>query len=135
MNNVNVGMSAIGDTVMARLDYPGIRERRRANFMALKERLNGRVRMLRDDLPEGVCPLFFPILVNHKSDVARRLWARGIGAVDFWNDPQSNPQIGADARFLRAHVLELPIHQDVRPEQVDYIADEVIKLRPEPVAC
>lgn len=135
MNNVNVGMSAIGETVMTRLNYPAIRERRRANFLALKERLNGRVRLLRDDLPEGVCPLFLPILVNRKSEVARSLWAKGIGAVDFWNDPQSNPEIGEDARFLRGHVLELPIHQDVRPEQVDYIADQVIKLRPEPVAC
>lgn len=133
--NVNVGMSRIGETVMAALDYQRIRERRRENFLALRERLRGRVPLLRDDLPEGVCPLFFPVLVKNKAEIARRLWARGIGAVDFWNDPQDNPQIGEDARFLRAHVLELPIHQDVTRQQVEFIADEVMKLRPEPALC
>jgi len=135
LGNVNVGMSRIGETVLAALDYRRIRQRRRENFLALRERLMGRVQILRDDLPEGVCPLFFPVLARHKREVVRRLWARGIGAVDFWNDPQENPQIGKDARFLRAHVLELPIHQDVTPEQVEYIADEVMKLRLEPALC
>jgi hypothetical protein len=51
--------------------------------------------------------------------------------VEFWNDRQDNPAIGLDARYLRAHVLELPIHQDVTPRQVDYIAREVKRLQPE----
>jgi hypothetical protein len=73
--------------------------------------------------------LFFPILVQDKHSAARALWQRGIGAVEFWNkDPRSDCEGGADAQYLRAHVLEIPIHQDVNPSQVEYIADQVLRL-------
>jgi dTDP-4-amino-4,6-dideoxygalactose transaminase len=128
--DVNIAMSSISDTVMKRLEYDPIRRKRRENFLLMQKRLDGRVKMLRQDLPEGVCPLFFPILVEDKHAAAQALWQRGIGAVEFWNDgdAQANGDIGADARYLRAHVLELPIHQDVTPTQVEYIADQVLRL-------
>ena len=86
--------------------------------------------MLREDLDEGVCPLFFPILVRDKQAAARALWQRGIGAVEFWNEvrPLAERASGPEAQYLRAHVLELPIHQDVGPSQVEYIADQVLRL-------
>ncbi len=133
--NVNVSMSAISEKVMRSLDYRRIRERRRANFLLLRERLRGRVAMVREDLPEGVCPLFFPILVKNKHEAAEALRQRQIGAVEFWNDRQDNPAIGAAARYLRAHVLELPIHQGVSERQVDYMARQVEALKLEPAPC
>jgi dTDP-4-amino-4,6-dideoxygalactose transaminase len=135
IGNVNVAMSSFSKTIMASLDYEQIRARRRENFLLMRELLHGRVTMLREDLPEGVCPLFFPILVRDKHETAQFLWDRGVGAVEFWNDPQDNPWIRKDARFLRSHVLELPIHQDVTPSQVEYIAHHVLRLKPEPAAC
>ena len=132
--NVNVAMSGFSDRIMRRLDYEQIRERRRNNFLLMQNKLQGRVKMLREDLPEGMCPLFFPILVHDKSAAARALWQRDIGAVEFWNDRQDNPAIGPDARYLRAHVLELPIHQDVTPAQVEYAAEQVLSLRLEPAS-
>jgi len=33
--------------------------------------------------------------------------------------------MSADARFLRAHVLELPIHQDLTPRQIAHVARQV----------
>ena len=100
----------------------------------MQHRLEGRVTMLRKDLKEGICPLFFPILVQDKHSAARSLWQRGIGAVEFWNegDPRANGNGGADAQYLRAHVLELPIHQDVNRSQVEYIADQVLRLELQP---
>jgi dTDP-4-amino-4,6-dideoxygalactose transaminase len=133
--NVNIAMSMFSDRVMRALDYEFIRERRRNNFLLMRQRLEGRVRMLRNDLEEGVCPLFFPILVRDKPAAARALRQRGIGAVEFWNDAQDNPGIGRDARYLRSHVLELPIHQGVTSSQVEYIAEQVSRLRPEPAPC
>ena len=117
------------------LDYEYIRERRRRNFLLLRDMLQGRVRMLREDLEEGVCPLFFPILVKDKHAAAQSLWQENIGAVEFWNDRQDNPAIGPDARYLRAHVLELPIHQDVTTAQVEYTAQQVLRLELEPAPC
>jgi dTDP-4-amino-4,6-dideoxygalactose transaminase len=131
LGDVNVAMSSICDTVMKRLDYDRIRRKRRENFLLMRQKLAGRVTMLREDLPEGVCPLFFPVLVRDKHSAAKALWQRGIGAVEFWNDmhPLAEQESGPGARYLRAHVLELPIHQDVGPAQVEYIADQVLRLK------
>jgi hypothetical protein len=135
LGNVNLGMSPISNKVMDGLDYEEIRRKRRDNFLSLKEKLEGRVTMLRQDLQEGVCPLFFPILVRDKHAVAEALQKADIGAVEFWSDPQNYAGIGPDARYLRAHVLELPIHQDVNPSQIDYIAQQVLRLAPERAPC
>ena len=50
--------------------------------------------------------------------------------MEFWNagDPAAEGPGHSEARFLRAHVLELPIHQDLRPEQLAYMATEVRRL-------
>jgi dTDP-4-amino-4,6-dideoxygalactose transaminase len=133
--NVNLGMSPISDRVMDGLDYEEIRRKRRDNFFSLRRKLGNRVTMLRKDLPEGACPLFFPILVRDKHATAEALQRADIGAVEFWSDPQADPAIGSDARYLRAHVLELPIHQDVTPSQIGYIAEQVLRLAPERAPC
>jgi perosamine synthetase len=135
IGNVNLAMSSISDSVMSGLDYEHIRKRRRDNFLRMRQALHGQVTILRDDLDEGVCPLFFPILVKDKHAAAQSLWQQGIGAVEFWNDKQDNPSIGPGARYLRSHVLELPIHQDVTPSQVDYIAGQVLRLKLERMPC
>ena len=134
VGDVNIAMSGISNTVMRGLEYDQIRRKRRENFLLMQRRLEGRVTMVRKDLKEGVCPLFFPILVKDKHSAARALWQRGIGAVEFWNegDPQANGACGADARYLRAHVLELPIHQDVTRVQVECMADQLLRLKLEP---
>jgi dTDP-4-amino-4,6-dideoxygalactose transaminase len=36
--------------------------------------------------------------------------------------------MGPDAQFLRRHVLELPIHQDLTARHVDHIATQVNSL-------
>ena len=132
--DVNIAMSPISSTVMQGLQYGQIRYKRRENYLLLRQMLEGRVTMLRKDLPEGVCPLFFPILVQDKHSAAHSLWTRGISAVEFWNEGSQGGgcNAGIDARYLRAHVLELPIHQDVSRAQVEYIADQVLRLELQP---
>jgi hypothetical protein len=58
------------------------------------------------------------------------LWSRGIGAVEFWNegDPEARPEQFPDSHFFRKHLLELPIHQDISPRQMEYIAREAAHL-------
>jgi dTDP-4-amino-4,6-dideoxygalactose transaminase len=127
-------MSPISNTVVKGLDYFQIRKKRRENYLFLLDRLRNRVQMLREDLDEGVCPLFFPILVDDKHAAAKALWAKDIGAVEFWND-RLNYAIGPEAEFLRAHVLELPIHQGVSSHQAEYICDQVLRLNLRPAEC
>ncbi len=128
LSTVNVGMSPICHTLLRRFEYEGIKERRRRNFRIVDDRLRGKVVLLDKTLAEGVCPLFFPLLVKDKRAAARALAQRGIETVEFWNqgDPQSY-QPGSGAEFLRRHLLELPIHQDLTPEAMDYAAEEIVK--------
>ena len=129
--NVNIAMSDFCSSLMKGLDYEDIRRRRRENFLLLRKRLAGQVVMPREDLGEGVCPLFFPILVREKHEAAKALWNKGIGAVEFWNQgaAEASGDHRSDAHYLRTHLLELPIHQDVAPHQVHYIASQVERLR------
>jgi dTDP-4-amino-4,6-dideoxygalactose transaminase len=128
--NVYLGMSRISRLLLERFDYQDIRQTRRDNFFLLQKLLEGRTTPLCTSLPEGVCPLFFPILVRHKHEAAAALLERGIEATELWNtgDPYVPVEGSEDARFLRDHVLELPIHQGVSPAQIEYMAHEVAAL-------
>lgn len=129
--SVNVGMSSLCRGLLKCCDYEEIRRRRRSNFLYLLGRLAGKVPVLREELGGGVCPLFFPLLVPDKRSTARALWERGITAVEFWNsgDPEATRDAFPEAHFLRDHVLELPIHQDITPSQLEYMADQVLSLK------
>lgn len=128
--SVNTGMSVWAHRLLKRYDYEAIRQKRRVNFLRLLHRLDGRATPVCTDLRHGICPLFFPILVPDKRAAAQALRQHGIGAVEFWNhgDPEAAGDVFREAQFLRDHVLELPIHQDVTAEQVDYMAEQVLTL-------
>jgi len=131
LSRVNTSMSPWCHRLVQSCDVAGIRERRRSNFLRLRRALADRATLLCTELEAGVCPLFFPILVPNKRAAAEALWQRGIGAVEFWNegDSEATGEAFPDTQFLRDHVLELPIHQDVTAEQVDYMADQVRSLK------
>jgi hypothetical protein len=127
--HVDIGMAPLSRAIAARCDGGRIRRRRRENFLALRQAFIEEA-AVRSDLPAGVCPLFFPLLVSHKHDAARALWRRGVMATELWNegDESVRGHDGEDARFLRRHVLELPIHQDITPGQIDDMARVVREL-------
>jgi perosamine synthetase len=128
IRHINVGVSPISNALLGFLDYEEIRRRRRSNYLRLAATLQGTP--VFPVLHEGVCPLFFPLLVRDKHASAERLWRRGIGAVEFWNegDGEAASAQSLDALFLRRHVLELPIHQDVSSSQLEHIAREASRL-------
>lgn len=130
LSDVNTRISRLSRLLLKRFDYDGIRARRRANFLRMRDRLQGGVTLLREDLDPGVCPLFFPILVSDKEAAAAALWRRGVEAVQFWNygDPEAAPVEGPDAKYLREHVLEIPIHQDIDAARIDYAAGQILDL-------
>jgi dTDP-4-amino-4,6-dideoxygalactose transaminase len=102
---------------------------RRRNFEILSLLLPSRMRLVRS-LPEGVCPLLFPALVQDKRAAARELAGRGIETFPFWSlaHPAVPREDFSDADFLRTHVLALPIHQALTTSDIEYLADSVIAL-------
>jgi dTDP-4-amino-4,6-dideoxygalactose transaminase len=129
ISSVNVGMSPICRTLLSRFEYDEIREKRRQNFKIVENGLRGHIALLDKQLNEGVCPLFFPLLVKNKQIAAAALAECGVETIEFWNhgDPESH-RPGSPTEFLRRHLLELPIHQDVTPQAAQYAVDRILEL-------
>ena len=129
IDEVDLAMSRLSAHLLDRLDAADIRDRRVRNYRLLDAQLDSGVTRVFPHLPDGVCPLFLPILVPDKPAAARALQQCGIDALEFWNESMdSGLEMSADARFLRAHVLELPIHQDLTLPQIAYMARQVSAL-------
>jgi dTDP-4-amino-4,6-dideoxygalactose transaminase len=121
---VDLGMSGLSARIARRLDAPAIVATRRRNWFLLLGRLRDRAAPVLTELPAGVCPLFYPLLCDDKSEVQARLAARGIETVDFWRTghPLCPVEEFPEVEDLRRRVLELPVHQDLGPEDMAYLA-------------
>lgn len=77
------------------------------------------------DLPEGVCPLSFPVIVCDRDRVCAELNRSGIPATPWWAGyHQDLPWDGFEnARFLKNSVLSLPSHQFLDERHVTHISD------------
>ena len=129
LDEVDLAMSPVSARLLERLDTGEVRRRRIENYRLLDATLDRRIPRVFETLPEGVCPLFFPVLVDGKHETARQLWHRGVDALEFWNDSvDSGDEMSSDARYLRSHVLELPIHQDLTPRHIEHIARAVDRV-------
>lgn len=134
---VDLQMSAVSERLLQRLDFANIRRKRVENYHRLSQQLDGRITKVRPDMPEGVCPLFLPILVGDKSAAAATLRRTGVEALEFWNygmascDREASP----NARFLREHVLGLPVHQDLTARHISHMARRVSGLHLSMARC
>jgi dTDP-4-amino-4,6-dideoxygalactose transaminase len=123
-DDVNLGMSALSRRVLASQDMDRVVRVRRRNYRILLEALRDVSPPLFDTLPDGVCPLFYPLVVPDKENVMGALETRGIETVDFWRffHPACDPADFPDAVWLRRHILEIPCHQDLSRETMEYVA-------------
>jgi hypothetical protein len=118
---------AMTPLVVRRISDPLAAERRRENYRLLLSRLGELVPDPFGELADGASPFAFPIEVEAKGRLLARLRARGIHALDFWSMP--HPSLAADlfpaAARRRATTVGLPVHQELRPADVDRIASAV----------
>ncbi len=129
LDEVDLAMSPVSERLLERLDFEDIRRRRVDNYRQLLEQLHPDVIPVFPELPAGVCPLFFPIIVPNKAAAAMALRRGGVDALEFWNDAAgSGDEMSPHARFFRRHVLELPIHQDLSPRHIAHVARQVSSL-------
>ena len=127
---MDVGVRGAARRIIERTDARVVVARRRANYARLEERLDPGVGRAIPSLPEGACPLSFPILVPDKVALERRLSDEGVETINMWSRRHPDVPEGAfpDVEFLRRHVLELPVHQGLRFEHVDYVAERASAL-------
>jgi dTDP-4-amino-4,6-dideoxygalactose transaminase len=129
LDEVDLAMSPVSARLLERLDFEDIRCRRIANYRQLLHEIDPGVTPVFRVLPEGVCPLFFPIIVPNKAEAADALRRRGVDALEFWNDPVGDGlEMSVSARFFRKHALELPIHQDLSARHITHVARQVNRI-------
>ena len=102
---------------------------RRNKFQFLLNRFknNKQLKCLYPHLPMGVCPLFFPIILEDRDRVYDALVKNNVHAFIFGKDLHNTllkdqcPQ----SRHFADHVLCLPIHEDISQSQLNMMAEQV----------
>jgi perosamine synthetase len=120
-------MSPISQRILAAQDFDSIVRTRRRNYIHLRDLLSDLAPPIFDDLPEGVCPLFYPFATKYKRELWARLRGCGIQSVLFWmtTDLATAPGEFPEVDTLRQTILELPCHQDMTPQGIERVAKTV----------
>lgn len=136
MFDINLAMAEmprLSRWILRRADLKTIAMRRRRNYMIYAEALAdspGPISVA-PRLADGVCPWAYPILLadRPRRDIALR--ALGVPVWTFGDELHPRLASGGktvaetDARYLAAHLLCLPVHQGLAPEQVERFAASV----------
>jgi len=126
MRVIPLGMGRTARYLLRRTRPAEVIAVRRRNFLHLAALLQGSgARPLFPELPEGVCPLSYPVYVRDKARVHEELLRDNVGNVNFWSRTRPEIATGAypEVDEMRRHVLELPIHQGLEPRHIEYIAE------------
>jgi DegT/DnrJ/EryC1/StrS aminotransferase family len=112
--------SRLTSAAVVRVDGDDIRARRRANYTALRDELAELAPEPFRELPDGTCPLYFPVLAEDRGAAIAALLDRGVRALEVW--PVPHPALDRD-RFaelepVRRGLLALPVHQAMREGHV-----------------
>jgi dTDP-4-amino-4,6-dideoxygalactose transaminase len=116
--------------VLRRISDPAAAGRRRENYAALLAGLGDLVAQPFASLPAGASPFVFPIASERKPRLLAGLREQGIGGLDLWAVPHPSLPVdrfpGAAAR--RARLVGLPVHQELRPVDIERMVAAVRAL-------
>jgi dTDP-4-amino-4,6-dideoxygalactose transaminase len=107
--------------LLPRLVDPDPAARRRRHYRALLADLASQVPAGLAAPPDGASPYFFPIQTADKPGLLALLEEHQIDAVDFWALP--HPSLPSEpfpvAAQLRASIVGVPVHQELRPRDLE----------------
>jgi hypothetical protein len=114
-----LGISPLSRARLAALDLDAVCARRRAMYRFWSEATAGWIEGFAPALADGVCPLFYPVLVADKAGLCRALLAAGVEVHDWWGERRGGARPGESewGDYLRRHLVGLPVRQDLRPEE------------------
>jgi dTDP-4-amino-4,6-dideoxygalactose transaminase len=126
-------ISYITKRMLRTFNVENIVQRRRENFITYLTLLShlDDIEPIFKELPDGVCPLNFPIIVKNRDELRNKLRERNIEAGVWWKGYHKSIQWDEfkDATFLKDHCLTLPVHQDIDYQCVFYIVKNFIETR------
>ncbi len=126
----NRRMSLLSKRMLGRIDYAQVVETRRKNYQRLLSMFseNPNVMPMFRMLPPGVCPLVFPVIVEDREKVCIALNKQHIHAMPWWAGYHRDLSWNGfeEARFLKDHVVALPIHQDLTEDEIHFIGNRFL---------
>ena len=118
--------------LLPRIADSGAARARRENYAKLLAKLEELVPPPFSTLHPGASPFLFPIRTPDKPELLSWLREQGIAALDFWSVP--HPSLPAErfpqAGSLRDTIVGLPVHQELRPRDLDQITAAVLAWSP-----
>jgi len=121
--------------ILGQIDPDDVVMRRRANYERLSDALRGvpDARPLMPSLPDGACPVGFPLVVRGRDRWIASLRARRISAIPWWAGFHRGLPWGdhPEACALKSRVVVLPVDQDLDADAMDRVADAVAKTSSE----
>jgi perosamine synthetase len=126
----DTAISSLTRRLLGTFSPEDIIQRRRANYFsflaALKD--SDKVVPLYRELPTGVCPLSFPVIVPERNRAYAKMSKEFISVIPWWagyhpNFPWSE---FPDACFLKDNLLALPVHQQLNREDILFIVDRLL---------
>lgn len=111
--------------LLDRLAEESVAARRRRNYQVLLDALGDRVARGFRSVPAGASPFLLPVETSDKAGLIERLDRLGIEAWDVWSVPHSSlPRAEfPDAEARRSRTVGLPVHQELRPRDLERIAE------------
>ena len=128
----NRKISKITGRMLRTFDISEIISKRRANFCKYLELLSGvkGIEPLYEELPDGICPLYFPIFADKRKQLCQKLNALSIDAIAWWSGYHSSLPWTEypNARFLKDNLLVLPVHHQLRQSHIEFIARKLLDI-------
>ncbi|UCC98842.1 MAG: DegT/DnrJ/EryC1/StrS aminotransferase family protein [Phycisphaerales bacterium] len=123
-------VSRLTERLLGTFDVATIISRRRTNFIHYLNFLSDLqdVEPLYEELPDGVCPLYFPVIVGNRGKVCQKLNDVSISAVAWWAGYHRGLPWDEypDACFLKDNLLVLPVHQQLSELHIEFISRKLI---------
>lgn len=120
-------MSALTKNLMRGIDYDGICKKRSANYEYLAKRLDACSRK-KFKFSDG--PFSYPFLCNDGPAVRKELVQKKIYIPLLWPNVLSNPASDPVAKDYAQNILSIPCDQRYTPEDMEYLANQLMELLP-----
>lgn len=130
-------MSYLSKKIMEKLNIEDIVNRRRANYKYWLSNMDLLPNFipLYPDLPEGVSPYSFPVIVKNRDYLVKKLEREGIFLEPTLNPPfyglknlLNKGERFIDTEYLEKRVLSLPVHQSVDLKLLEKIRKKIAKV-------
>lgn len=131
--NKNRDNSVLG--LLNQYDLAMISDKRVENFYYLKDKLSQYkdiIKMLRPELPRGVIPQSFPLLLREgqRDEIYRKMNELGFGLVSLYHTliKEIDLDLYYESYSISKKIINIPLHQDIEIKQLENMVHQLIYL-------